>query len=514
MLNLPVPKLKNGKVTVVTSEASELQQELVAECAERAERIRNGLVDPSVDNMLKVTNEARQFGTDSRLIIPDAPDEPDSKVNKLVENVYQKYTEYNSTKGTQIIFSDVGTPNDRGGFCLYYDIKGKLVSMGIPEDEICIIHDAKTKKQKEEMFSAMRTGEKRIILGSTPKMGTGTNIQKKLVALHHLDCPWRPSDIEQRDGRIIRQGNDNKEIEIFRYVTKDTFDAYLWQTVENKQRFISQVMTSRSVSRSCEDIDESVLSYAEIKALAMGDPRIREKMDLDIEINKLSVLKAAWTKQRYTLQDSILYSVPREIKAEEERLSSLCKDIQLRNENTLPENEFKIEFGNQTVTEKEKAGSFLLLLGSKAKQHSDKPVEIGKYKGFKLSIVYISNFNYMALQLHGKQQYDVELGESTLGNIQRIDNALYDMESKEQRYEKQLIQLNQDLETAKNEYEKPWRYDEEYKTKLVRQAELNIELDLNKHDEVIGEDPEEAKPDTNANLNNTIEPDQEEDLEI
>jgi hypothetical protein len=365
------------------------------------------------------------------------------------------------------------------------------------------------------MFSAMRTGEKRVIIGSTPKMGVGTNIQNKLVALHHADCPWRPADLDQRDGRILRQGNKNEEVEIFRYVTKDTFDAYLYQIVEQKQRFISQVMTSRSVSRSCEDIDEAVLSYAEIKALAMGDPRIREKMDLDIEINKLSVLKAAWTKQRYTLQDSILYSVPREIKATEEKLSAIRRDIQFRNENTLPENEFKIEFGNQTVTEKEKAGEFLMLFCSKAKQQGDKAIYIGQYKGFRLSLLYESAYDNMTLQVNGARQYNISLGGSASGNIQRIDNALYDMESKKQRYEKQLIQLNQDLETAKNEYEKPWRYDEEYKIKLVRQAELNIELDLNKHDEVIGDAPTEDETGSSPIKTNDIEPDQEEeDLEI
>ena len=488
MLNLPVPKLKNDKVTVVASEPSEIQQELVRLSAERAEKIRNGMVDPSIDNMLKITNEARQFGTDPRLIIPDAPDAPDSKINNLVEKVYQKYTEYAETKGTQIIFSDVGTPNDRGGFCAYTDIKNKLIKMGIPKEEICIIHDAKTKKQKEAMFSAMRTGEKRIIIGSTSKMGTGTNIQNRLVALHHLDCPWRPADIEQRDGRILRQGNENQEVEIFRYVTKDTFDAYLWQIVEQKQRFISQVMTSKSVSRSCEDIDEVVLNYAEIKALAMGDPRIKEKMDIDIEINKLSVLKAAWSKQRYTLQDSIVYTIPKNIKLNEEKIEALKKDILLRDSNKFLDDEFSIILNNKTFTEKEKAGEYLLLLCAKAKKENWKPTDIGKYKGFKLQLGYDQYWDKINLHITGNYKYEIELKDSSIGNLIRIENALEAIEPKIQSSQNQLVQLRQDLETAKAEYEKPWRFEEEYKAKLARQAELNTELDLNKQDEVIGDE--------------------------
>lgn len=515
ILNLPVPKLKNDKVTVVTSEPSELQQELVQESAERAERIRNGLVDPSMDNMLKITNEARQFGTDPRLIIPDAPDEPGSKINKLVENAYQKYIEFKSSKGTQIIFSDVGTPNDRGRFCAYYDIKNKLVSLGIPEDEICIIHDAKTKKQKESMFSAMRTGEKRIIIGSTSKMGTGTNIQNKLVALHHLDCPWRPADIEQRDGRILRQGNENEEVEIFRYVTKDTFDAYLWQIVEQKQRFISQVMTSKSVSRSCEDIDEVVLNYAEIKALAMGDPRIKEKMDLDIEINKLSVLKAAWSKQRYSLQDSIVYSIPQNINSNESKIEAIQKDIEIRDSNKFPEDEFSIILENLRVTEKEKAGELLLLFCARAKKENWKLVDIGIYKGFDLKLEYNQFFIIFNLHVTGSYQYTFELGGNPLGNITRMDNALESMEQKIQRCSNQLVQLNQDLETAKAEYEKPWRYEEEYKTKLARQAQLNIELDLNKQDEVLGDETSIQDKEADASItSDTISDEEEQEIEM
>ena len=510
MLKLPIPKLNDEKITVITSEPSEIQQELVQQSAIRAERIRNGMVDPSVDNMLKITNEARQFGTDPRLIIPEAPDDPDSKINKLVDKAHQKYMEFNSTKGTQIIFSDVGTPRDGEGFCAYYDIKKKLVNRGIPENEICIIHDAKTKKQKESMFSAMRTGEKRIIIGSTAKMGTGTNIQNKLVALHHLDCPWRPADIEQRDGRILRQGNENDEVEIFRYVTKDTFDAYLWQIVEQKQRFISQVMTSKSVNRSCDDIDDVVLNYAEIKALAMGDPRIKEKMDLDININKLAILKSAWTKQRYSLQDSIIYSVPKEIKSREEKISALKKDIELRNSNEIKEDEFSITLNNETFTEKEKAGEYLLILSQKAQHENGKILDIGKYKGFDLRIEYSPFFGVVTLRLQGAYQHTVELGGNTYGNLQRIDNALECMESNLQRFENQLTQLKQDLETAKEEYDKPWRFDEEYKSKLERQAELNIELDLNKRDEVIGDESSvENKTDTEKNKDNVVENDKE-----
>ncbi len=298
----------------------------------------------------------------------------------------------------------------------------------------------------------------------------------------------RPADIEQRDGRILRQGNENEEVEIFRYVTKDTFDAYLWQIVEQKQRFISQVMTSKSINRSCEDIDEVVLNYAEIKALAMGDPRIKEKMDLDIEINKLSVLKAAWSKQRYSLQDSIVYSIPKNIKANKEKIEALKQDIQLRDNNGLPEDEFRIILNNQIFTDKEKAGEYLLVLCSQAKKENWRDVEIGRYKGFNLSLNHSIFGSEFSLNLTGRYSYEIDLKGNVLGNLTRIDNLLESIEQKLKQCDNQLVQLRQDLETAGEEYEKPWRFEEEYKAKLTRQAELNMELDLNKQDEVLGDE--------------------------
>ncbi|MCX7748219.1 MAG: DEAD/DEAH box helicase family protein [Clostridia bacterium] len=492
MLQLPIPKLKDGKYTLVASEPIEFTLDEIANYGERAERIRNGNVDPSIDNMLKITTEARLLGTDPRLIYPNADDDPNSKLNKCVDNIYQQYMNSIDIKGTQIVFCDVGTPNSDGRFCVYDDVKKKLVERGIPIDEICFIHDAKNEVQREKMFSQLRSGEKRIIIGSTSKMGTGTNIQQKLVALHHLDCPYRPADIEQREGRILRQGNKNEVVEIFRYVTKNTFDSYLWQIVEQKQRFISQVMTSKSVARSCDDVDETVLSFAEVKALATGNPLIKEKMDLDNEISRLQVLKSAYNNQRYSLEDSFTFYYPKQISKTEQTLECFIKDLQVRNMNKI--SDFSIVLNGKIYTEREKAGSLIqTMLDEAVKQ---KQLSIGKFRGFELLLKYEQFGSRFSLVLHGNAKYDVELGDSPHGNMVRLENVLDGLERKIQNYESKLVEYNKNMEDAKIEFAKPFKYADELQEKLKRQFELNTLLDLEKKegliaDDTIGEDNEQ-----------------------
>ncbi len=484
MLKLPVSKLKDDKYTLVASEPSEFAIDEIANYGERAERIRNSQVEPSVDNMLKITTEARLLGTDPRLIDPNAYDDPNSKLNKCVDNIFKEYMESNDIKGTQIVFCDVGTPKRDGRFSIYGDAKKKLTAMGIPAEEICFIHDAKNEVQREKMFSQLRSGEKRIIFGSTAKMGTGTNIQTKLVALHHLDCPYRPSDIEQREGRILRQGNKNEVVEIFRYVTKNTFDSYLWQIVEQKQRFISQVMTGKSVARSCEDIDETVLSFAEVKALATGNPMIKEKMDIDNEISRLQVLKSAYNNQRYSLEDSFTFYYPKRIFETEQALECLIKDIQIRDMNKSKD--FSIILNGRIYDEREKAGSLIqTMLDEAVKQ---KQLSIGKFQGFELLLKYEQFGSRLSLILHGNAKHEVELGDSPHGNMVRLENVLEGMDRKVENYENKLAEYNKNMEDAKAEFAKPFKFAGELKEKLKRQFELNALLDLDKREEVIADD--------------------------
>lgn len=484
MLQLPIPKLKDGKYDLVASEPSEFALDEIANYGERAERIRNSQVDPSVDNMLKITTEARLLGTDPRLIDPNAYDDPNSKLNRCVDNIYQQYMESNDIKGTQIVFCDVGTPNSDGRFSIYDDAKKKLIERGMPADEICFIHDAQNEVQREKMFSQLRSGEKRIIIGSTAKMGTGTNIQSKLVALHHLDCPYRPSDIEQREGRILRQGNKNEVVEIFRYATKNTFDSYLWQIVEQKQRFISQVMTSKSVARSCDDIDETVLSFAEVKALATGNPMIKEKMDLDNEISRLQVLKSAYNNQRYSLEDSYTFYYPKRISETEQALECLIKDIQKRDMHKTQD--FSIILNGKIYDERDKAGSLIMtMLDEVVKQ---KQLSVGKFQGFELLLKYEQFGNRFSLILHGNTKHEVELGDSPYGNMVRLENVLVGLERKIEYCENKLAEYNKNMEDAKAEFAKPFKFGEELQEKLKRQFELNALLDLDKKDEVIGDD--------------------------
>lgn len=493
MLQLPIPKLKDGKYNLTSSEPSEFARDEIVNYGERAERIRSGQVDPSIDNMLKITTEARLLGTDPRLINPNVYDDPNSKINKCVDNIYQKYIESKEIKGTQIIFCDVGTPNSDGRFSIYEDAKKKLLEMGIPIDEICFIHDAQNEVQREKMFSQLRSGEKRIILGSTAKMGTGTNIQSKLVALHHLDCPYRPSDIEQREGRILRQGNKNEVVEIFRYVTKNTFDSYLWQIVEQKQRFISQVMTSKSLARSCDDVDETVLSFAEVKALATGNPMIKEKMDLDNEISRLQVLKSAYNNQRYSLEDSFTFYYPKRISESEQALECLIKDMQIRD--MYKSQDFSIILNGKIYDEREKAGSLILTMLDEAVK--EKQLSIGKFRGFELLLKYEQYGSRFNLILHGNSKHEVEFGDSPYGNMVRLENVLDGLERKVENYENKLNECNKNIEDAKIEFEKPFKFAEEMQEKLKRQFELNALLDLDKKEDVIGDDSMEKNSEKN-----------------
>lgn len=495
MLNLPVPKLRENKYKLVSSNPSEFIKYEMQNYVERADRIRNGMVDPSADNMLKITNEARLLGTDPRLIDREAINEPDSKVNKCIYNIYEEYTKSEKIKGTQIVFCDVGTPNSDGRFSIYDYIKEELIRRGLKEEEICFIHDAKNEIQREEVFSDMRSGNKRVIIGSTPKMGTGTNIQDRLIALHHLDCPYRPSDIEQREGRILRQGNINPEVNIYRYVTKDTFDSYLWQIVEHKQKFISQIMTSKSVARNCEDVDETVLSYSEVKALATGNPLIKEKMDTDNEVSRLRVLKAAYDSQKYVMQDNFTFKYPKLISEANGQLECFIKDISKRDMNA--NKDFSIILNGKLFDEREKAGAMLKSLYNKVPKGEE--LHVGTFKGFDLRLRKNLFYERYELLIHGNLKYTVELGDSPHGNMLRIENALNNIESKMSSIETKIDEFKRNMEQSRLEYEKPFPYEEELKCKLSRQFELNSLLDLNRKDDEIIVDEDSLSQDNEQN---------------
>ncbi len=477
MLELNVPKLRDEKYIIVESEPDWYVKQVMEDFVIRAERIRNGLVDPSEDNFLKITHEARLLGTDARLLDKDAPNNPVSKLNRVVDNVAAEYFSSNQDGriGCQLVFSDIGTPGAGKEFDVYTYVKHELVKRGVPEEEITFIHDAKSDTGSDVLFKEMRTGKKKILLGSTDKCGTGVNVQTHLVAMHHIDCPWKPSSIEQREGRGIRQGNENSEVAIYRYVTKGTFDAYSWALVENKQRFISQIMTSKSVSRTCEDIDEATLSYAEIKAVATGNPLIREKMELDNDVQRLKLLKASYDSQRYTLQDNFLIRFPKLIKAAEEKLSCVREDIRERDKQLITSPEFKITIGNAKFTERVDGGTVMLEAISKCKIGDTHP--IGQFKGFNLLVE--KNFmgtNYMVLR--GKTEYKVELSTSPVGNMVKLENSFNGLPEHEEFLIKKIDQYQRDMEQSKQEYEKPFAHEVELKEKLARQFELNAELDL------------------------------------
>ena len=478
MLDLDVPKLRGGKYIIVESEPDWYVRQVMEDFVARAERIRNGGVDSSVDNFLKITHEARLLGTDARLLDKDAPNNPDGKLNKVVDNVVFEYekAEGEGKIGCQLIFSDIGTPGGKD-FDVYNYVKSELIKRGIPENEIAFIHDAKTDAQREVLFKEMRTGRKKVLIGSTDKCGTGVNVQTHLVALHHIDCPWKPSSIEQREGRGIRQGNENEEVAVYRYVTKETFDAYSWSLVENKQRFISQIMTSRTVSRTCEDIDEATLSYAEIKAVATGNQLIKEKMELDNDLQRLKLLKASYDSQRYTFQDDFMLRYPKLIKAAEEKLKCVRTDIEARDKELLKGDEFAIKLGNMTYTERSDGGTAMLKMLSRCK--SGDTYGLGSFRGFELLI----EKNYMGVNymiLRGKTEYKVEMSTSPVGNMIKLDNLFNSLNENEEFLIKKIEQYKRDLESSKAEYEKPFAYEKELKDKLKRQAELNAMLDLEK----------------------------------
>ena len=495
MLNLPVPKLRNGTYNIIVSEPSEYTKKIMKIFAKRAEAIRDGAVQPNIDNMLKITNEARLLGTDPRLLNPDAPNDPGSKVNQCIEKVYEEYKNSASIKGTQIIFCDVGTPNKEGRWSVYDYIKEELIRFGIPESEICFIHDAHTEKQREKLFDELRNGSKRVIIGSTPKMGTGVNIQKRLVALHDLDCPWRPADLEQRGGRGLRQGNMNEEIAIYRYVTKDTFDSYNWQLVEQKQKFIAQIMTNKSIERSCEDIDETVLSFAEVKALATGNPYIKEKMDIDTEVARLKMLKAGFLNEKYKYEEGVQKRYPEQIKEYELKIETTEKDLLLRNEHPIKEESFRIRLMGTKFTERSKAGEALLAIMTM----NEIPTEIGEYRGFHLySIATETAQNRSNILVKGHRTYHLDLGTSGLGNVTRLENLIGSLEDKLANYKELFITAQDNLAEAKRNCDKTFLYEEELALKIKRQTELNRMLEIDKKDEVLAD--EEVDMEMNHNV--------------
>ena len=474
MLNLPVPEAEYINEVL---KPSETQQEMVSSFADRAERVRNGNVDPRTDNMLKITNDGRKLALDQRLINDLLPDEPESKVNLCVENAYQVWEESTPDKSTQLIFCDLSTPKADGTFNVYDDVREKLVAKGIPREEIAFIHEANTETKKAELFAKVRSGQVRVLMGSTFKMGAGMNVQDRLVALHDLDCPWRPGDLEQRSGRIIRQGNRNKEVHIYRYVTESTFDAYLWQTVENKQKFISQIMTSKSPVRSCEDIDEAALSYAEIKALCAGDERIREKMNLDVDVARLRLMKANHQSQQYRLEDNILRHFPAQIEENKGFLSGFEADMRTLEAHPHPKDGFAgMEVKGDFLTDKDNAGAAILEAFKDAKGLESVP--IGTYRGFSMSLT-VENFGKdFILTLKGRMSHRVELGKDARGNLVRIDNALAQMPERYKTVQGRLENVQAQLATAKAELGKPFPQEAELREKSARLAELNAELNI------------------------------------
>ncbi|HEN3053498.1 TPA: DEAD/DEAH box helicase family protein [Streptococcus agalactiae] len=485
MLNLPTPE---ANYEVIKTVPSEEQKEILKSLSKRADDVRNRVVEPDEDNMLKITNDGKKLALDQRLINPLLPDNPDSKVNVCVKNVFAIWDKTKENRSTQLLFSDMSTPKGDGEFNIYDDIREKLVAMGIPKEEIAFIHEANSDKQKDELFAKVRKGEIRILMGSTQKMGAGTNVQNKLIALHDLDVPWRPADLEQRAGRIVRQGNENKEVSIYRYVTENTFDAYLWQTIENKQKFISQIMTSKTPVRVAEDVDESSLNYAEIKALATGDPKVKEKMDLDNEVTKLKMLEANYKSNRYRLEDKVAKNYPEEIARTEKLIEAVKKDISEVEPKAKGEEKFtSITILGEKITDKKLAGEKLLEAISKVKINESKV--IGKYRNMDLEVSYNFFTNEHNFSLNGAAKHSGELGTSADGNITRLDNALEKMPEKLKRLEEKLFSTKEQLENAKEELQKPFEKADELKNKVLRLAELNKLLDMGEVEEKRNDNP-------------------------
>lgn len=491
MLKLPVPKVNYHNIK---TKPSEIQTEMVASLAKRAEKVRARLVEPNIDNMLKITNDGRKLALDQRMIDPMLPDDPDSKVNACVDNVYRIWEEYADTKATQLVFCDLSTPKNDGTFNVYDDMREKLIARGILAGQIRFIHEATTDAQKKELFGKVRSGEVRVLLGSTPKMGAGTNVQDRLIAIHNLDCPWRPSDLEQRQGRIERQGNMFPEVEVYRYVTEQTFDAYLYQLVESKQKFISQIMTSKSPVRSAEDVDEVALSFAEVKMLATGDARFKEKMDLDIQVSKLRVLKQSYLSEHYDLEDRVLKYYPQTIKEYEERIAGYENDAALA-EQHKPQGEDKfcpMTLKGVIYTEKADAGEMLLAICKDYPMSA--PTEIGSYRGFQMEIYYDTVNAHYCMNLCGKAKHKVDLGADALGNLNRIENELSKLPARLEAAKTKKAETIAQLETAKEEIKKPFAFEDELKEKAERLNALNIELNLNEKDtSVMDTEPEQTE---------------------
>ena len=492
MLNLPVPEAKYHNIAV---KPSEMQKEMVASLAERAEQVRGGGVDASVDNMLKITNDGRKLALDQRMINDMLPDFEGSKINACVDNIYRIWEENADKKSAQLVFCDLSTPKNDGTFSVYNDIRKKLIERGIPESEVKFIHEADTDMKKKELFQKTRKGEVRVLLGSTQKMGAGTNVQDKLIALHDVDCPWRPSDLEQRSGRIVRQGNENPQVDIYRYVTEQTFDAYLYQLVEGKQKFASQIMTSKSPVRSAEDIDETALSYAEIKMLATGNPYIKEKMDLDIQVQKLKMLKSNFLSEKYGLEDKVIKFYPQQIAYLKSRVEGLTKDVETAKLHPKPIDEQPLGMMVSGVSYSEKAEAGQAIINVCKSMNSPDAIPLGEYRGFQMELYFDTVQRNYVVKLKGETSRDVPLGDDAHGNIVRIDNGIERFEETLADTKNSLENTEKQFETAKQEIEKPFAKEEELREKTARLDELNILLNMDKKEnEIVGGEPDEGEP--------------------
>ena len=491
MLNLPVPEAEYHNVSV---EPSEMQKEMVASLAERAEKVRGGGVDSSVDNMLKITNDGRKLALDQRMLNAMLPDFENSKINACVDNVYRIWEENKDKKSAQLVFCDLSTPKNDGTFSVYNDIRKKLIERGVPESEVRFIHEAETDVKKKELFQKVRKGEVRVLMGSTQKMGAGTNVQDRLIALHDVDCPWRPADLEQRSGRIIRQGNSNPKVEIYRYVTKQTFDAYLYQLVEGKQKFASQIMTSKSPVRSAEDIDETALSYAEIKMLATGNPYIKEKMDLDIQVQKLKLLKSNFLSEKYSLEDKIIKYYPQRITSLENRIYGLTEDVKTAKQHPKPTDDRFVGMEVKGVSYSEKADAGKAIIEACKEMTSPAPIPLGKYRGFETELSFDTTERSYCVTVKGETGKQVSLGDDVFGNITRIDNAVERFADDLEKAKDSLADTKNQFETAQKEVQKPFVQEEELKSKLARLDELNILLNMDKKEnEIVGGEPDEGE---------------------
>ena len=491
MLNLPVPEAKYHNIAV---KPSEMQKEMVASLAERAEQVRGGGVDSSVDNMLKITNDGRKLALDQRMLNDMLPDFEGSKINACVDNIYRIWKENADKKSAQLVFCDLSTPKNDGTFSVYNDIRKKLIERGIPESEVKFIHEADTDMKKKELFQKTRKGEVRVLLGSTQKMGAGTNVQDKLIALHDVDCPWRPSDLEQRSGRIVRQGNENPQVDIYRYVTEQTFDAYLYQLVEGKQKFASQIMTSKSPVRSAEDIDETALSYAEIKMLATGNPYIKEKMDLDIQVQKLKMLKSNFLSEKYGLEDKVIKFYPQQIAYLKSRVEGLTKDVETAKSHPKPIDEQPLGMMVSGVSYSEKAEAGQAIINACKSMNSPDAIPLGEYRGFQMELYFDTVQRNYVVKLKGETSRDIPLGDDAHGNIVRIDNGIERFEETLADTKNSLENTEKQFETAKQEIEKPFAKEEEVRAKTARLDELNILLNMDKKEnEIVGGEPDEGE---------------------